>query len=311
MVDDKHMLKKLKSIWRLISQTFNEWSQDNAAQLSAALAYYTIFSLSPILIIALAVAGQFFNQDTARNQLMAQISSYMGQETAQFLGSILQNSGRSSSSFIASSISFIVLLIGASGVFGQVQFSLNRIWKVPPPNQRSLKSNIKNRVLSFLIVLGIGFLLLVFLVISGILSSINTSTNGNTQVAFLFQTIDFIILFGLMTVMFAMIFRIVPDKDITWKDVWLGAAITALLFVFGRYAISLYLTLTKSGSTYGAAGSLVVLLIWIYYSAQIFLLGAEFTQVYAKMFGSHKTTVGNSEDQPEQPPVNQRVLRSE
>ncbi len=259
-------------VWKLIKNTFKEWNEDHAAQLAAALAYYTIFSLAPVLIITLAIAGQFFSQETARNQIMAQISSYAGAETARFIGTLLESSSRDSSGFIASVLSVVILLFGATGFFGQVQSSLNQIWEVPPQTG-GLRANLKNRLRSFFMILGLGFLLLVFLIVSGVINAVTSRANPNSQTTYIFQAINFLVLFGFMTLALAMIFRVVPEKEITWKDVLLGAAITALLFVIGRYAISLYLTVTKSGSTYGAAGSLIVLLIWIYYSAQIFLLG--------------------------------------
>ncbi len=278
----------MKSILGLFSQTYRDWNKDNAAQLAAAIAYYTIFSLSPLIIIALAVAGQFFNGDAARAQLLAQISSFMGQPTATFIGSILDSSALSQGSFVATCISLGVLLVGASGIFGQVQFALNKIWDVPPQLKRNLISMLKIRLRSFLMVLLVGIMLLVFLILSAMASSINASINIGAQNTWLPQAINFIVIFVIFTILCAMIFRIVPDKEITWADVWLGAGITTTLFMIGRYAIGLYINFTRSGSAYGAAGSLIVLLIWIYYSAHIFLLGAEFTHVYALKFGSHR-----------------------
>lgn len=277
-----------KNVSELISSTFRNFSADNASQLAAALAYYTIFSLSPILIIVLAVAGQFYNGDAARTQLLAQISSYTGPDTANFIDTILENSGRSTDGFVASGISFVVLLLGASGVFNQVQIALNKVWGVPPNLHRNLASNLKKRLRSFLMVLTLGILLLVFLIVSTLASYLTEFLNGGIQNALLIQIMNLILLFVILTTMFAMIFRIVPEKDISWTDVGLGAGITAFLFLIGRLGIGWYLFLSKSGSTYGVAGSLIVLLIWIYYSAQIFLLGAEFTQMYARKFGSCK-----------------------
>ncbi len=285
----------MKNVLELIGQTFRDWNKDNAAQLAAAIAYYTIFSLSPLIIIALVVAGQFFNGNAARAQLLAQISGFLGQQTASFIGSILDSSALSQGSFVATCISLGVLLVGASGIFGQVQFALNKIWDVPPQLKHNLISLLKIRLRSFLMVLAVGMMLLVFLLISAMASSINASINIGAQYTWLPQAINFIVIFVIFTILCAMIFRIVPDKEITWADVWLGAAITTVLFMIGRYAISLYIYYTKSGSAYGAAGSLIVLLIWIYYSAQIFLLGAEFTHVYAVKFGSHKPSESNAQ----------------
>ncbi|MDR3573328.1 MAG: YihY/virulence factor BrkB family protein [Anaerolineaceae bacterium] len=287
------MNERSNNIWHLFVKPFQEWSEDNAPQLAAAIAYYTVFSITPVLVIALAVAGQFFNKDAVRSQLMAEISSFMGPETANFIGAILKNYAHTPVSLLASAINFVILLVGASGLFSQIQFALNKIWDVPPELQHRLMGTLKNRVISFLMVLVIGFLLLVFLVISAVASFINTRMNGSTQSAVLPQAINLILLFSIITILFAIVFRIVPDKAITWTDVWLGAGLTALLFMIGRYAIGLYLLFSRSGSNFGAAGSLIVLLIWIYYSAQIFLLEAEFTQVYARKFGSHKHLTEN------------------
>jgi membrane protein len=281
------MQKRLNIIWGLLRKTFAKWNDDNASQLAAAIAYYTIFSIPPLLIIALAIAGHFFNADTAQNQLVAQMGGFVGAQTADFVKSLLVNSTHSSSGLIASIISIVVLLAGASGIFLQIQEALNTVWNVPKKQNRGLIKTIKNRLLSFLMVLAIGFLLLVFLILSAVISILIGYLNGSTENTLLPEVINFLVLFGLITILVAMIYRLIPDKEISWTDVWLGAAVTALLFMLGRYAIGLYLTISKSGSTYGTAGSLIVLLIWIYYSAQIFLLGAEFTQVYSKKFGSH------------------------
>ena len=288
IVEDEIMNEKLIKIRGLIIKPFQEWGEDNAAQLAAAISYYTIFSITPIIIIALAVSGQFFNKDAAQTQLISQISSFMGQETANFIGMILKNYAPSSRSFVVSAINFLILMVGASGIFTQVQFALNKIWDLPPKPHHRVISNLKNRLLSFLLVFIIGVLFLVFLMISAVATLVNTHINGNTQNALLAQAINMILLFAIFTVLFAIVFRIVPDKEITWTDVWLGAGLTAFLIMIGRYAIGLYLSFSKSGSNYGAAGSLIVLLIWIYYSAQIFLLGAEFTHVYAREYGSLK-----------------------
>jgi membrane protein len=280
------MKQKLKNLRDLIVQPFKEWNEDHASELAAALAYYTIFSLSPLLVITLAIAGQFFNSQTVRSQMTAQIGSFMGPQTAGFIDNILQNSSQSSGGLFASIIGFIFLLIGASGVFNQLQYALDTVWEVPEETHKGLKSNIMGRVRSFLLVLVLGFLMMAFLILSGVASAVINSLG--LQSTALPQFLNLVVLFGLMTVLFALVFRLVPASEIAWGDVWLGAAITSMLFVIGRFAISLYLSFSKSSSVFGAAGSLIVLLIWIYYSAQIFLLGAEFTQVYAKKFGSQQ-----------------------
>jgi membrane protein len=297
------MRGRLNIIWELASKSLQKWSNDNAGQLAAAIAYYTIISIPPLLIIILAITGYYLNTGTAQNQVIAQIGGFVGPQTANFVKSLLENSTQSSKSPIASIISIVVLLAGASGVFYQVQYALNKIWDVPQKPGRTLMNALKNRFLSFLMVLAIGFLLLVFLIFSAIISVFIGYMNGGDQNTLLPEVINFLILFVTTTILFAIIYRVIPDKEITWTDVWLGAAVTALLFMLGRYAISLYLTISKSGSAYGAAGSLIVLLLWIYYSAQIFLLGAEFTHVYSKKLGSHIGAEANTKSMNEKTPA--------
>lgn len=289
----------MKNIFGLVKKTFQEWQQDNAAQMAAALAYYTLFSMAPLLIIALAIAGYFFNIDTARAQLLGQIGSVAGPETAALLQTAVVNSARSSNSLAASLIGIVVLLVGASGVFSHVQFALNKIWDVPPAPHPGILNTLISHFRSFLMVLGVGFLLLVFLIASGLVSVLTASLGAGSQAAVLPELINLAFLFIIMLILFAMLYRVIPDKAITWTDVWLGAAVTALLFILGRYAIELYLSISKSGSAYGTAGALIVLLIWIYYSAQIFLLGAEFTQVYARRFGSRSGVDSTSSKLPQ------------
>ncbi len=272
----------------VIIESFKEWSKDNASELAAAIAYYTIFSIAPLLVIAIAIAGYFFSRSTAQNQLLSQVSGVVGPQTAGFLITLMQNTNRTSNGIIPTIISIIVLLLGASGIFLQIQYALNKIWDVPQTKGGGIMRTLKQRLNSFLMVLGIGFLFLLFLLLSAAVSILTNYINISPQNKALPQIINLAVLFILMTILFAMVYRFVPDKEISWKDVWLGASVTSLLFVLGRYAIGLYLTISKTGAAYGAAGSLIVLLIWIYYSAQIFLLGAEFTQVFARKYGSHK-----------------------
>ena len=297
------MKGRLNILWEVVRQSFQKWSHDNAAQLAAAIAYYIIFLISPLLIIVLAISGYFFNRNTTQNQLITQIGGFVGPQTADFVKYLLDNSTHSSSSLIASIISIIILLVGASFAFYQVQFALNTIWDIPQKYTRSFIKTLRYHFLSFLMVLASGFLLLVFLIFSVVISLLIDSMNAGGQNKLLAEVINFFILFLTITILVAMIYRFIPDKKITWTDVWLGAVLTALLFMLGRYAIGLYLTLSNSGSTYGAAGSFIVLLLWIYYSAQIFLLGAEFTQVYSRKFGSRKILEANTMSMIEETPA--------
>jgi membrane protein len=277
----------LKNIVELVATSFKEWNEDRASRLSAALAYYTVFSISPLLIIALAIAGQFFDQNAVRNELMAQIGGLLGPQGAEIVGTMLENAARPADSLIASLIGVVTLLLGASGVFGELQSALNTIWEVTPNPERGLLSTVKTRFLPFTMVLSVGFLLLVSLIVSTVLSALNTFLSGDAEsVSWVLQAFNVVLSFGAITLIFALIFKFVPDVQIAWRDVWLGAAVTSLLFVIGKFVIGFYLGNSSVTSTYGAAGSLVIILLWVYYSTQILFLGAEFTQVYANKYGS-------------------------
>jgi membrane protein len=282
------MAKKTSTLSELIVEPFREWGKDNASALAAALAYYAVMSLVPLLLIVVIIASYFFKTNTAMDQLTSQIARFTSPEIASFIKSLLVQSNNTSHGSIASIISIITLVFGASGIFSQLQSSLNRIWNVPPQKQAGIKKSIKNHLVSFLMVIAIGFLFLIFLLIDAVVSILISNIPAGSQNRTLAVVVNSVVLFLLLTVSIAFIFRVVPDREITWGDVWLGAAVTALLFLVGRYLIGFYLSFNKTASGYGAAGSLIVLLIWIYYSAQIFFFGAEFTQVYARTVGSHK-----------------------
>ncbi|MBK8901987.1 MAG: YihY/virulence factor BrkB family protein [Anaerolineaceae bacterium] len=271
----------------LVTHSFKEWREDNASRLSAALAYYTIFSIPPLLIIAIAIAAQLFDRAAVQQQVIDQMSGLVGDPGAEVIESVLENSSESGQSVLAAVISVVTLLLGASGVFAELHNALNTIWEVEPKPGRGIWGTVKDRFFSFTMVLGVGFLLLVSLVISAALAAVNEFISGALPgLVILAQVINFLVSFGVVTGLFALIFKVVPDVKIAWRDVWIGALVTAFLFTIGKFAIGLYLGNSAPGSTYGAAGSLIVLLLWVYYSAQILFLGAEFTQVYANRFGS-------------------------
>jgi membrane protein len=275
------MRKGLITFWQVVSKSFKSWGDDNAAQLAAAIAYYTIFSLPPLLILALSITGYFFDKDLTQTQLIAQLGGVVGTKTAAFIATLLTNTTQSTTSPIASIIGVGVLLAGASGIYYQMRYALNRVWNVPKKAAQNLLHTVKDQVVSFLIMLAIALVFLVILILSTVLSVIIGKVDGFTQNVVLLEVLNFFTLFITVTVLIAVVYRVIPDKEITWRDVWLGAAVTGLLFMLGKYAIGFYLTFSNSGSAYGAAGSLIVLLVWIFYSAQIFLLGAEFTHVYS------------------------------
>jgi membrane protein len=279
----------MKKAWRLLKETFAEWNEDKASQMAAALAYYTVFSLAPLLIIVIAIAGFFFGEEAARGEIVGQIKGLVGTDGATVIQTALENAHTpgSNSGIIASLISIAILIFGASGVFVQLQDSLNEIWDVDPNAEKGMGKAVKKRAMSFAVVLSIGFLLLVSLVLSAALSAINNFASGLLPgFDFFWQLLNFLLPFVVTTVLFALMYKYLPDIDITWRDVWVGATLTSVLFSVGRYLIGLYLGSSTFGSTYGAAGSLVILLAWIYYSVQILFFGAEFTQVYARRYGS-------------------------
>jgi membrane protein len=271
---------------KLLRKTFAEWNEDKAPQLAAALSYFTAFAIAPLLVIVIAVAGLALGPEAARGRIDNEIRGLVGQDAATAIQDILAGANKPATGIISTVISVVTLFLGATGFFGQLQDSLNTIWGVKTPS-RSIIETVKTRFISFSMVLAIGFLLLVSLVISAVLAGLSSFVTGFMPgTEFVSQLINFLITFGVITLMFALIYKILPDVDIAWGDVWLGAIVTSLLFNIGKYLIGLYLGQSSVASAYGAAGSFVLLLLWINYSAQILLLGAEFTQVYANMYGS-------------------------
>lgn len=279
-----------KQVWRLLKAAFQQWNRDKASRLAASLAYYTLFSLAPLLILVIAIASLFFDSAAVRDQLMEQIESLMGGTSADFVRTVLENANRpgGDSGWVASIISIVLLLIGATGVLTQLQMSLNTIWNVEARTDIGLMNLVRKRLLSLGMILVIGFLLLVSLVVSsliaGLSSYLHTLTPGLDSLA---QILNFIISFSITTILFALIFKYLPDVLITWGDVWFGAATTAILFSLGKFLIGLYIGNSSFGSSYGAAGSVIILLVWIFYSAQILFFGAEVTQLYGRRFGSN------------------------
>ena len=272
----------------LVVESFKDWNEDKAPRLAAALAYYTIFSLAPLLIIVIAIAGLAFGEQTARDEVITQIRSVMGDQGADTIAGLLEASDRRAAGTLAAIIGFATLLFGAAGVFGQLKGALNTIWEVAPKPDRGLWGLIRDNLLSFTMVLGVGFLLLVSLLISTAISAVGKYLAGDSfDQSWIWQIVNFIVQAAITFGLFALIFKELPDAEISWRDVIIGAAVTTLLFAIGRYLISLYLAHTATASTFGAAGSLVIILIWIYFSAQILFLGAEITQVYARHYGSH------------------------
>jgi membrane protein len=277
-----------KSGFGLVKETFQGWQEDGALDLGAALAYYAIFSLAPLLLIVIAVAGLVWGREAVQGQLVGQLRGLVGEQGGQAIQTMIANAGKHGSGVLATIVGVVTIVFGATGVFAQLQSSLDRIWHVEPKSGGGIWSFVKTRILSFGMVLGIGFLLLISLVVTTAVSAVGAWATGLLPAAkVLVEAGTFVVSFALITLLFAMIYKVLPDVEIGWRDVWIGAAATALLFTIGKFLIGFYLAKSSVASTYGAAGSLVIVLLWIYYSSQILFLGAEFTQVYASHYGSN------------------------
>ncbi len=282
------MKLKTKSIWNFIKDVFDKFIDDKAPKLGAALSFYTIFSLAPLLIIAISVAGSIFGRKAARGEIVGQIRSLIGDEGARVVQTALKNAHLGHESGIALIISIVTLIIASTIVFVDLQESLDMVWKVKPkPGRSMIKGLLKDRIRSFTVVMGTGFILLVSLISSAVISALNNyiSEQFFALPVYYLQISNLLVSLFIVFLLFMMIFKFLPDVNIEWRHVWVGALVTAALFVLGKYLIGLYLGTSSLSSTYGAAGSLVILLLWVYYSTQIFFLGAEFTQVYVEKYG--------------------------
>ena len=275
-----------RTLWHLIKEAAADWSHDRAPRLGAALAYYTVFSLVPFLVVVIALIGLVLGQEAAQSAILSHIATLVGDQSAAAIKDMIQRADQPSTGLVATGLAVVTLLFGASGVFGQLQDALNTVWGVEPKEGRGVWGFIKDRFLSFVAVLGTGFLLLVSLLLSSALAVFGNWFSGLLPLPeALLHLFNFALSFVVVTGLFALIFKVLPDAKVAWRDVWVGALLTAALFTIGKYALGLYLGKSNVASAYGAAGSLVLILLWVYYSAQILLYGAEFTQVYANRLG--------------------------
>ena len=282
----------LRAAWRLVADAATAWSDDYAASMGAALAFYTLFSIAPLLLIVISVAGLVFGEQAARGEILEQLAGLVGADSAATIESLLEGLNRPRAGLVGTGVGLVVLLVGATTVFAELQDAMDRIWRAPARPRGGLFKLLRARLLSLGMVLGIGFLLMVSLVVSAALSALGKWwAPWFAELAFVADLVNFTVSFVLITAMFAMIYKWIPRVKVDWRDVWTGSAITALLFTVGKTLIGLYIGRSGVASPFGAAASLVVLLLWVYYSAQIFLLGAEFTWVYARRFGSLKGQV--------------------
>lgn len=298
---DRTSVNRVRFGWRDLVAVVRDaglgWVEDQSAMRGAALAYYAVFSLAPLLVIATAVAGFVFGEQAVRGHLSAQIQELVGPEGAKVIETMVANAGRRETTWFASTVGLIVLLAGAGGLFGQLQDSLDTVWGVQAKAGRRWWNVVRDRFLSFTMVLGTAFLLLVSLVISTTLAAL-TRYLGEESASLLRQGTNVAVSLVVITLLFAMIYRFLPDARIAWRDVWFGAAVTAVLFTAGKYLIGIYLGHAGTASVFGAAGSLAALLVWLYYSAQIFLFGAELTWAFARRFGSAVMPKSNAEAKP-------------
>ncbi|MEO8858891.1 MAG: YihY/virulence factor BrkB family protein [Burkholderiaceae bacterium] len=275
--------------WKLTRAAVESWIDDKASSMGAALSYYTIFSLAPLLLIVISIAGLIFGADAARGETFRQLQGLMGDDAAKAVEGLLASVSQPHKGVAATIVGVAVLLLGATTVFAELQSSLDRIWRVPEQEKVSgVWGLLRTRLLSFGMILGIAFLLMVSLVLSAMIAALGDWWGGALlEWKVLAQSINVVTGFALTTVVFAMIYKLMPRVSLEWSDVWLGALVTALLFTVGKFLIGLYIGKSGVASGFGAAGSLIVILVWVYYSAQIYLLGAEFTAVYTRTLGSH------------------------
>jgi membrane protein len=280
-------LIKPATAWSLARETLSSWSDDYASSMGAALAYYTMFSIAPLLLIVISVAGLFFGEQAARGEILDQLEGLMGVEGAHAVQALLASVNHPKAGVLATLFGFGALVIGATTVIGELQNALDRIWRAPRRrDEGSIAKWIHSRLLSLGMIMGTGFLLMVSLLASALLAGLQRWFGRYVDLGAHASAIDFVVSFAFITVAFAMIYKLMPRVRVEWRDVWIGAVVTSLLFTIGKMAIGVYIGRSAVASTFGAAASLVAMVVWVYWSAQIFLLGAEFTWVYARRCGS-------------------------
>jgi membrane protein len=279
---------RLRTLWGLLRETYDEWDRDNASTLAAALAYYAAFALAPVIVLAVAIAGFVLGRAEVREEAMRQVSLMAGPQAAELVGSAVEQVSRPGASFVATALSVGAMVLSATGVFGELQRSLDVVWNVPYARRSGVLQTLRERAIAFVVVLLVGALLLASLVANAALEAASDTLGRVWQPgsALFARALGYPISFALVTALFALVFKVLPRARVRWRDVWVGAAATAALFTLGRAALAVYFARSAMASTYGAAGSLAVLLAWLYYSANVFFFGAEFTQVYARTFDS-------------------------
>jgi membrane protein len=276
-----------RNLWTITKATAKEWMSADPFRQSAVVAYYAVFSIPALLVIVIAVAGLVFGEDAVRGEISSQIESALGADTAKAIENIIARASEEKTSILATIIGFVTLIIGSTGVFTELQTSLNRIWEVRITAKKKWLKTLKNRLFSFGLVLSLGFLMLISLLLTTGLEILSDTIRNNAPdfLPFLFRILGFLLTFGTITILFALIFKILPDAKIRLRDVWIGAMVTTLLFILGKYGLGIYFAKASPGSTYGAAGSIVLVMLWVSYSCMILFFGAEFTKQYAIFHG--------------------------
>ena len=268
-------------VWAVFKAGLKGWWDDNVSRLGASLAYYTLFAIAPVLIVAIAIAGLVFGQEAVRGQIVHQVDDLIGMEGGRAVQALLQGASNHSAGVLATVLGSITFLLGATGAFLELQYALNTIWRVAPKASAGIRDFLLQRLISFGLVVAIGFLLLVSLAVSAALAAFSGWLNARVPgMAFVWMAVNLIASTAVSTLLFALVYKVLPDVDLDWPDVWIGAVITAVLFGIGKTVIGLYIGHSSTASSYGAAGSVVVLLLWVYYSTQVVLLGAELTRAF-------------------------------
>jgi membrane protein len=267
--------------WAVFRGGLKGWWNDNVPRLGASLAYYTLFAIAPVLIVAIGIAGLVFGPDAVRGQIVHQVDDLIGMEGGRAVQALLQGASNHSAGVLATIIGSITFLLGATGAFLELQYALNTIWRVAPKASAGLREFLLQRLISFGLVVAIGFLLMVSLAVSAALAAFSGWLNARVPgMAFVWMAVNLVISIGVTTVLFALVYKVLPDVELDWPDVWIGALMTSVLFAIGKTVIGLYIGHSSTASSYGAAGSVVILLLWVYYSAQVVLLGAELTRAF-------------------------------
>jgi membrane protein len=275
------------SFWDLLKESFEKWQRDKAPRLAASLAYYTLISLAPLLVIVVAIAGIVLGETAAQGQLVAQVRDYVGPAGGTVIQSLVKQAQQPGVTTLAGALSLGVLLFGATGALMELKDALNTVWDVPPRQSGGLLGLVKDRLFPLLLLLGIGLFLLVAVLATAVMAMVTHFVSGLLPVpAWVLHAANFAVSFALVTLVFAILYDVLPERRIPWSDVWVGAAFTSLLFTAGKTLLSLYLSHSSVGSPYGAAGSVVVFVVWVYYSALLVLFGAEFTRIYSRRRGS-------------------------